>query len=476
MAQKSYYTYRIRIANRSTVQIEKSNPAGDSLGMPSGKFGYKGRLKKEIDTLLERVQTREISGDEIKVLGEALFRTLFDDGLRADFVSFYHEVIQHQRELLRLELDVDERELADIAALPWEFMRLPADAGLGNVWLATAPNLVFSRRRSQWFASPPIQLGKDEPLRIALAVAAPEELAPVEYAKVWGALEKLAEQSARDIVLLPLVHPASPENIDAVLQQKPHIFHFIGHGRFHNAEDQAVGQLALTDEWGEAIWVDADYFSELFNEHQPGVVVLQACETGALSAAQAFVGVASRIVQQNIPVVVSMQYKVSNQTAVRFARRFYEQLLAEHPVDRAAQNGRRAITLDPQQQYNSRDFATPTLFMRVKNGHLFQYPIEDNRDEATTNRIAKPPPILVPLPENPNPKHLRAKISEYYSREEVITIISDMGVDPEEIAGADALKSTVIRAAINHFGRRGQLAAFWAAIQTERPDGDWSLE
>jgi hypothetical protein len=88
------------------------------------------------------------------------------------------------------------------------------------------------------------------------------------------------------------------------LSKEPHIFHFIGHGRLVNGGSQEVGQIAFVDtEINEAMWVDADYFSELFNQHRPGIVMLQACEGGMLSTSQAFVGVASRIVQQNIPVV-----------------------------------------------------------------------------------------------------------------------------------------------------------------------------
>jgi hypothetical protein len=99
--------------------------------------------------------------------------------------------------------------------------------------------------------------------------------------------------------------------------------------------------------------------------------MLQACEGGMLSSSQAFVGVASKVVQQNVPVVVAMQYEVTNSTASRFALRFYQQLAAEDPVDIAVQYARRAIALSPT-QYRKRDFATPVIFMRVQDGHLFK--------------------------------------------------------------------------------------------------------
>ncbi len=166
-------------------------------------------------------------------------------------------------------------------------------------------------------------------------------------------------------------HCSGKRCIDAVLEQQPHIFHFIGHGCLKNETGEEVGQIALVDDlFDEALWVDANFFSGLLNRYRPGVVMLQACEGGMLSASQAFVGVASKIVQQNIPVVVAMQYEVSNITASRFAYRFYERLAQDDPVDIAAQNGRRAIALNTQ--YQKRDFATPVIFMRVNDGYLFQ--------------------------------------------------------------------------------------------------------
>jgi hypothetical protein len=372
---KTYYTYRIRVANYEWVQVEKWNAQHQDLGQPSRVFRYKEKLE-EITPLLQIAGKKDELNDSSKAraLGEALFDVLFDDVLRQDFVNFYHQVVQQEKQLLRVELDIDEQGMPEVAALPWEFLCLPARANLGTIWMGTVPDLVLSRRRSQWIPAQPIQLDKDEKLRIALVVSAPPDLPPVAYESVQEALEKLASEQANRVELLPIVNSANPEAIDTILKsKKPHIFHFIGHGRLVNTANQEVGQIAFIDpDLGDVMWVDADYFSELFNQHRPGVVMLQACEGGMLSASQAFVGVASSIVQQNIPVVVAMQYEVTNSTASRFARRFYQQLAVDDPVDIAAQYGRRAIALGPT-QYRKRDFATPVIFMRVQDGYLFKH-------------------------------------------------------------------------------------------------------
>ncbi|GAB4205397.1 MAG: hypothetical protein Fur006_61450 [Coleofasciculaceae cyanobacterium] len=387
---KTYYTYHVRVANHELVQVEKWDSKNQSLGQPSGRFRYQNQLTKEIKELLQLTRNDELNDStKSRLLGEALFNVLFDDGLCQDFVNFYYQVVQQEKQLLRVELDIDERNMPEVAALPWEFMCLPQRANLGTIWLGTAPDLVFSRRRSQWIPPQPIQLNKNEKLRIALVVSAPSDLGSVEYQKLQTALEKLAAEQAERIELLPVVDTANPEEVDAVLAQKPHIFHFIGHGRLQNDNNQDVGQIAFVDDLGDAIWVDADFFSGLLNRHRPGVVMLQACEGGTLSASQAFVGVASRVVQQNIPVVVAMQYEVSNSTASRFARRFYEELAKGNPVDIATQEGRYAIALSPM-QYRKRDFATPVIFMRVRDGYLFQW---EEQQKSNNQKPGNPNPI-----------------------------------------------------------------------------------
>lgn len=384
---KTYYTYRIHIANDERVQVEKWNAQHQSLGKPSGAFRYRDRLEN-ITPLLQKTHNGDLRDyREVRTLGESLFDALFDDVLCQDFVNFYYQVVQKEKQLLRVELDIDERVIPDVAALPWEFMCLPTRANSGEIWLGTDPNLVFSRNRHQWNPAPLIQLNRAEKLRIALAIAAPKgstELGAVVYNKIQTALEKLATCQPERVELLPIVNPATLDAIDALLEKQPHIFHFIGHGRLRNESGEEVGEIALVDDiLDEARWVNAGLFSGLFNRHRPGIVVLQACEGGMLSASQAFVGVASKVVQQNIPVVVAMQYEVFNATASRFAYRFYERLAQDDPVDIAVQNGRHLIAL--KTEYQKRDFATPIVFMRVQDGYLFQWQGDDQSCYVNTD-------------------------------------------------------------------------------------------
>ncbi|RPJ56533.1 MAG: CHAT domain-containing protein, partial [Dehalococcoidia bacterium] len=367
-----YYTYRVRVASLTQVQVEKRNDQNELLNEPDGKFQYK-KYRAKIQPLVAAARTGKLVGKQVRELGEALFNSLFDGKLSQDFVGLYNQVVHDEKKLLRIELDIDEQTLPEVAALPWEFLCVPKSANLGTLWLGAEPNLIFSRRRRQWFLPHRLQLGAGEKLRIGLAIASPNDLGPVVYQTVLADLEKLIQEQGQRFELLPVVQEATPKELDRLLAKQPHIFHFIGHGQFN--------QLALVKPTKSALWTNADDFADLLNRHRPGVVLLQACEGGTLSDEQAFVGVASQVVAQNVPVVVAMQYKVSNGTASLFARHFYERLAEGLPIDAAAQEARREIALQTN-MYNSREFATPVLFMRAPDGYLFE-------------QSAKPPvPIL----------------------------------------------------------------------------------
>ena len=370
---KAYYTYQIQLSNEDQVQIQKTDPQRHSFGKPSGALRYKEKSEK-ITPLLERMKDGEINdSSQTRLLGELLFDVLFDDRLRVDFFEFYNKAVVQEDQLLRVELEIDERRMPGMAALPWEFLCLPESENWGTLWIGTAPNVVFTRRRSQWFPAQTIQLGQNEKLRIALVVSAPQGLSHVEYKSVQDELEKLASKKFNRIELLPIVESANHHRVDTVLSKEPHIFHFIGHGRLENESNREIGQITFVDPTcGEEMWVDADHFSELLNRHRPRVVILQVCEGAKLSKSEAFVGLASRILQQNIPVVVAMQYEVSNAIACEFACIFYQKLAEGHPVDIAAQEGR--LKIGHSTQYRKRDFATPVIFMRVADGYLFDRP------------------------------------------------------------------------------------------------------
>lgn len=104
-------------------------------------------------------------------------------------------MVDQEKKLLRIELGIDEAKLPEIAALPWEFLHTPENPITGRPWLATAPYLIFSRRRARCNPPQPIQLATSERLRIAVVVSQPidDELGELDYPGLWQKLEELKD-------------------------------------------------------------------------------------------------------------------------------------------------------------------------------------------------------------------------------------------------------------------------------------------
>ncbi len=113
--------------------------------------------------------------------------------------------------------------------------------------------------------------------------------------------------------------------------------------------------------------MDDESFANLFlGKNNLGLVILNSCKGTVVSSNQAFAGTAPNLVQKGIPAVVAMQYSILDSTAKLFADEFYRTLALGYPVDEAIQETRNAISVEVG--LDKRDFATPVLYMRAKDG------------------------------------------------------------------------------------------------------------
>lgn len=392
-----YYRYRVKLIDGGKcILIDARNSDGDTLdGEPKADCALSG-IPERITELGRKVKNGTANHEEMHELGEALFCALLSAEVRTELRGLVAKL--GKDELLRIELDLGEDTLPEVAALPWEFLRAPETLGHAVGDWGTSKRVILSRRRDLHEPAPTIAL--DEPLRIQLVVAAPNDLGPVEYKPVETALKELAKKNPKLIAppLKTLLQPDATQ-LDRVLEDnKPHIVHIIGHGRMRTLRKMPVAELGLVSASGNADWRTDEEIGDILGAHHIGVVVLQACESGAIGSAEAFTGVASQIVQQNVPVVIAMQYPISNNVAITFSEEFYRRLGKMEPVDFAVQMARRVLS---QQYKDTRDYAAPVLFMRVKDGQLFT---RQNAVSPESVPISIPPPevgrvdLLAPFP------------------------------------------------------------------------------
>lgn len=366
------------------IHIRRSGDAGYEVTAEEGGLGRAG--PEPLDwralaadafqaRLAEIVQAPEFgNARSLRAVGETLFDALFRGQVLRLFTGVYDQRTRLNDSYLRIRLDIDERA-PEIADLPWEFLYW-RDAPL-----ATQVQTLLVRR---WLN---MEYGPIAPLSVA---GTPKVLLVIPGGS------GLATDREREIVIGALQRAGIPHQIlegpvwlqrveDALAGDTFHILHFIGHGAIAAAEDGAMrGFLAFNARPAPAgsstavDWADHERIQVLLSPHASlRLVILNACEgarTGArgpLDRGNGFIGLAPAILRAGVPAVIAMQYPIRDDVALQFADTFYQRLAAGRwagHVDQALALARSACYLSFPED---RGFATPILFLRAQDGHLF---------------------------------------------------------------------------------------------------------
>jgi hypothetical protein len=319
--------------------------------------------ESELAAFLEKVSqpwlsTRAVDSPElqaIKDFGGRLFTAVFDKPV---YACFSNSLATASRLRIRLRL----KDVPELAYLPWEYLYDPL---LGS-FLSLSSDTPIVRymevpRRIQ-------ALGVKPPLRVLVMISSPTDEVKLdveaEWKKLTEAVEKLTRKKA--VVLERLERATLSALRKRLREQDVHIFHFIGHGRFD--PEVRDGVLMLEDDGGRHFPVSGQLLGMHLHEHRPlRLAVLNACEGARASLTDAFGGIAQSLVQQGIPAVLAMQFKITDQAAITFASEFYGSMADYYPVDAALSQARLAI----RGEGNHLEWATPALYMRSTDGRIF---------------------------------------------------------------------------------------------------------
>lgn len=268
---------------------------------------------------LGRWMRQEVFREQVGTSFEVCRAGAGDKGLRVRFA--WHE---------------EDEGVLPLVALPWEL--LDDDAGGA-----------FGRRRrfpvSRYLqADRPIHpLRLDKELRVLLVEANPNDVPAIdatsEKQRIREAIEGVEGVAVAEVEADLLAVR------DAVLDRGIHVIHFMGHGG-RNAE---TGEPWVTfcDAEGKANRHAADFVADRWKDLDTlRAVVLSSCYGGALpwgEGCSVYGGVAPALLRAEIPVVVAMQFAVSDSAAAAFAGRFYSRLVHGDAVDVAAAEARLEI-------------------------------------------------------------------------------------------------------------------------------------
>lgn len=158
----------------------------------------------------------------------------------------------------------------------------------------------------------------------------------------------------------------------ALLEQRPHIVQFSGHGTGEEG-------LALENEAGDLHLVSTEALSRLFKQTRDTVkcVFLNAC----------FSQVQAEAVHRHIDCVVGMRKAVGDDTAVRFAAKFYQALAAGKSFPGACEFAATVLDLA-----GSHESTTPVILTRHEQDDPFGlYQTVPSTSPVEVSSLASPP-------------------------------------------------------------------------------------
>ncbi|MFX0205521.1 MAG: CHAT domain-containing protein [Candidatus Hodarchaeota archaeon] len=303
--------------------------------------------------------------EELTVLGSYLYGALFPDEIGTAFKSTFDDIQLKTDTALRIILEF-EQEARDLAIMPWEYLYFPDTDRERGFFIATRSKLILTRHVPLTVEAEDLQ-PREKPLRILIVVSKPKDLTVVKAEPVIDSIEKLKRKSPNAIMTDKLDQPTKRSFTDKVKDFKPHVLHFIGHGMC----DEQGGRLAFVQEEDQksSARIDDIDLADCFQDFQPRLIFLHACEGASNESYEGFSGLALQLVYAKVPAVVAMQYPIKNKMAIKFAKKFYECLGEGKPIDVAVQAGRGELGMYlDEKNFSSRAFGSPVVYLQSAEG------------------------------------------------------------------------------------------------------------
>jgi CHAT domain len=268
---------------------------------------------QELDSFVQRVGlARRARGasdtrmEEIRDVGSKLFDALLKEQVGHVYQSAQTAAQENGRGL-RINLRLSGAP--ELMRLPWEFLdhRPRFLSQSMHTPLVRSLDLETARRPQK------VEL----PLRILAVVSSPSGYPELDAAderrKVERALSHLRQVGLVDIQWLKRAtlgelgrRIAEPDDI--------HVLHYIGHGAYDEATESGI--LVLETAQGRAHDVSGEDLGAMLQDEQSlRLVVLNSCEGARTSLVDPFSGVATSLIEFDIPAVIGMQFEITDEAA-----------------------------------------------------------------------------------------------------------------------------------------------------------------
>jgi hypothetical protein len=308
--------------------------------------------------------------------GQRLYGYLFGDGAKLQSFFEFNDAYRRQA---RLTLCLHPSAAA-LYRLPWEYLHDGSD------FLCLGGRLLVNRLpEGMGELSPPETA---PPLRILVVIAGPDDQHELDVERELAVITDALDDAQREglVSLEVLDYATLPALQDALSRSDYHVLHFTGHGSYVEGKDEekekgkekkkeeGKGHLCFEDDEGKTDLVSADDLRPLLvDERDLRLVVLSACQSAQTSGLDAFDGVATGLLQADVPAVLAMQFNILDNSAIEMARVFYTELARGQTPAQALRATRLAMrALDQKREPDQRRFnwGVPALYLRAQGMRL----------------------------------------------------------------------------------------------------------
>ncbi|MGE0599994.1 MAG: CHAT domain-containing protein [Dehalococcoidia bacterium] len=387
MAEKSYVDFDLQIewsGNGYRAQVLDS-PGGQAQAEVTVPFS-----DLELENFVLRVGQRRrgrrrIESSDLDVarqFGAKLFQSIIHEDIAGVYRS---SLVWAQTHGMGLRIRLRLSGAPGLIDIPWEFLFDQS----ARRFVALSVDSPLVRFLDVPGVTTPLKVAP--PIKILAAIASPSDFEPLQVEDEWKRLQAVAD-SVSALSIERLEKPTLSE-LQRALRREYHILHFVGHGGFDEATQD--GLLVFEDEQGRGNEVSATYLSTLLHDADSlRLAVLNACDGARGSRTDQFSGVAQSLLQQGVPAVVAMQFEISDDAALTFAREFYGAFSEGLPLEAALAEARKSMFAEQ----NDSEWATPVLYLRSVGSDIFeisQPATEAAADPEGVTRIMEPVPIPV---------------------------------------------------------------------------------
>lgn len=329
------------------------------------------------------------TASQAREAGRLLYQALFCPGLRTGIEDSLRGIDPQQGKGLRFVIDTTDTP--ELGRLPWEFLYSPEK-----------DDFLFSDRMKpvvRWLDvdEPTPTLKISPPLRVLIAFASPGGVAPLQIGEELARLdEALIPLTRRGLISITTLEHTTLERLDeALLNVRPHVLHFIGHGDFNGGDGLLLLESDRPDRAPDPL--TGRRLGVLLRNHLNTLrlVFLNSCAGATVSPVDPFGGIAQTLIRRGVPAVIAMQFVIPDKAAIELSRHFYRYLAAGQPVDTALTSARAFLFARGYEV----EWGAPALHMRSPDGRLFDIgALPATAPPPAAQQVALPPSAVEAAP------------------------------------------------------------------------------